>query len=225
MCTHNVCRYIFDDVDRHWGYHDDNKDKKISWEEYKESAYGMVQNFDEVHDHHRNLTYNQAIDRDQKRFSLADENGDKILSREEFANFLHPQEAPHMRDIVIEETMTDMDKNKDGYVELEEYVNDLWPAYEREGKEEPDWLTAEREQFHKHRDKDGDNKLDKKELGEWIMPVGFDHAEAEAKHLIFEADFDKDEVLSKSEILDQQDLFVGSQATDFGDYFVRHDEF
>ena len=32
-------------------------------------------------------------------------------------------------------------------------------------------------------------------------------------------------MLSKSEILDQQDLFVGSQATDFGDYLVRHDEF
>ena len=36
-------RYIFDDVDRHWGYHDTNKDNLISWEEYKESAYGMVE--------------------------------------------------------------------------------------------------------------------------------------------------------------------------------------
>ena len=216
---------MYDDVDRHWDYHDANGDIKITWEEYKESAYGMVEKLDEIHDHHRNLTYNQAIDRDNKRFNLADENGDKVLDREEFANFLHPQEAPHMREIVIEETMTDMDKNKDGYVELEEYINDLWPAFERESKEEPDWLVAEREQFHKHRDKDGNNKLDKKELGDWILPEDFDHAEAEAKHLFFEADSDKDNFLSKSEILDQQDLFVGSQATDFGDYLVRHDEF
>ena len=28
-----------------------------------------------------------------------------------------------MRDIVIEETMVDMDKNRDGYVELEEYIS------------------------------------------------------------------------------------------------------
>lgn len=223
---HVAKRYVYDDVDRHFPYHDKDENGKISWEEYKTSAYGMVQDLNEIHDHHRNLTYNQAIDRDQKKFSRADRNADQVLDKEEYCDFLHPHEAPHMRDIVIEETMTDMDKNKDGFVELEEYVNDLWPAYEREGKEEePDWLAAEREQFHKHRDKDANGKLDKEELGEWVLPKDFDHAEAEAKHLVYQADVNKDEVLSKAEIMDQQDLFVGSQATDFGDYFVRHDEF
>ena len=217
---------MYDDVERHWDYHDADKNGKISWEEYKESAYGMVENLNEIHDHHRNLTYNQAIQRDRVRFESADQNGDKVLEREEFADFLHPQEAPHMRDIVVEETMVDMDKNKDGFVELEEYVNDLWPAYEREkNAQEPDWLISEREQFHTHRDKDGDKRLNKEELGDWILPKDFDHAEAEAKHLIYEADENKDKFLSKAEILNQQDLFVGSQATDFGEYFVRHDEF
>ena len=28
-----------------------------------------------------------------------------------------------MRDIVVEETLSDMDKNKDGFVELEEYIS------------------------------------------------------------------------------------------------------
>lgn len=186
----------------------------------------MMENLNDMYDHHRNLTYNQAIERDHRRFNLADRNGDKVMNKEEFADFLHPHEAPHMRDVVIDETMMDMDKNKDGFVELEEYVNDLWPAYERDGKEEePDWLVAEREQFNTHRDKNGDKKLDRKELGDWILPEDFDHAEAEARHLIYEADVNKDNVLSKAEIMDQQDLFVGSQATDFGDYFVRHDEF
>ncbi len=212
-------------MDRQWGYHDKDDDGNISWEEYKKSAYQMVENLNEIHDHHRNLTYAQAIERDHRRFNLADQSGDKLMSKEEYADFLHPHEAPHMRDIVIDETMEDMDKNKDGFVELDEYVNDLWPAYEREGKEEPDWLKAEREQFGKHRDTDGNNKLDRKELGDWILPEDFDHAEAEARHLIYEADENKDKVLSKAEIMDQQDLFVGSQATDFGDYFVRHDEF
>ena len=72
------------------------------------------------------------------------------------------------------------------------FIDDLWPAYERgEKKEEPDWVVAEREQFHKHRDEDGNGKLDKKELGDWILPKDFDHAEAEAKHLIYEADANK----------------------------------
>lgn len=40
MCFYS--RYVFDDVEKHWAYHDTNKDGHISWEEYKESAYGMV---------------------------------------------------------------------------------------------------------------------------------------------------------------------------------------
>lgn len=36
--------------------------------------------------------------------------------------FTYVEEAPHMREVVIAETMMDMDKNKDGFVELDEYV-------------------------------------------------------------------------------------------------------
>lgn len=42
---------------------------------------------------------------------------------------------------------------------------------------------------------------------------------------MFEADSDADEKLTKEEILERYDLFVGSQATDFGEALVRHDEF
>ena len=48
---------------------------------------------------------------------------------------------------------------------------------------------------------------------------------AEAKHLINESDSDADGKLTKDEILDKYDLFVGSQATDFGEALSRHDEF
>lgn len=57
------------------------------------------------------------------------------------------------------------------------------------------------------------------------MPDNFDHAEAEARHLIYEADSDADQKLTKHEILDKYDIFVGSQATDFGEALERHDEF
>lgn len=59
----------------------------------------------------------------------------------------------------------------------------------------------------------------------WIIPEDYNHAEAEAKHLIYEADSDGDRELTKEEILDKYDVFVGSQATDFGEALVRHDEF
>ena len=75
------------------------------------------------------------------------------------------------------------------------------------------------------RDHDNDGYLDRDEVKEWITPSDFDHAEAEAKHLIFEADQDNNEQLSKKEILEKYDIFVGSQATDFGEALTRHDEF
>lgn len=59
----------------------------------------------------------------------------------------------------------------------------------------------------------------------WIIPPDFDHAEAEARHLIYESDSDADQKLTKDEILARYDLFVGSQATDFGEALTRHDEF
>ena len=43
--------------------------------------------------------------------------------------------------------------------------------------------------------------------------------------MISEADNDDDGVLTKEEIVEKHDLFVGSQATDFGDILLRHDEF
>lgn len=67
--------------------------------------------------------------------------------------------------------------------------------------------------------------MDLDEVKSWIIPPDFDHAEAEARHLIFEADKDADEKLTKTEILGKYDLFVGSQATDFGEALARHDEF
>jgi hypothetical protein len=75
------------------------------------------------------------------------------------------------------------------------------------------------------RDTNKDGHMDANEVKEWIAPPEFDHAEAEARHLVFEADADADERLSKAEVLAKYDLFVGSQATDFGEAFARHDEF
>ena len=42
------------------------------------------------------------IERDQRRWKAADKDKDNKLSKEEFQDFLHPEEAEHMRDIVVE---------------------------------------------------------------------------------------------------------------------------
>ena len=74
-------------------------------------------------------------------------------------------------------------------------------------------------------DKNNDGYLDKQEVRSWILPADFDHVDAEAKHLLHESDSDSDNMLTKDEILSKYDLFVGSQATDFGEALTRHDEF
>ena len=47
---------------------------------------------------------------------------DGNLSREEFAHFLHPEEVDHMKEIVVIETIEDLDKNKDGKITEDEYI-------------------------------------------------------------------------------------------------------
>lgn len=69
---------------------------------------------------------------------------------------------------------------------------DVGDMYNQEGDAtEPEWVKTEREQFTEFRDKNKDGKMDKEETRDWILPSDYDHAEAEAKHLVYESDADK----------------------------------
>lgn len=221
-------RYVFEDAMRQWPHVDRDGDGSVTWEEVKEATFGSVEDEDEIYDQHRQLTVKEMVARDSRRFKHADGNQDGRLDKDEFAVFLHPEERAELKGLVVDETLQDMDKDRDGRVTLQEYVDDLWPAYERkENPEEPDWVKNERESFHSTRDRNGDGVLDREELAHWVMPEGYNPHQAEARHLIRSADANKDKVLTKQEILEEQDLFVGSQATDYGDYLMKihHDEF
>ncbi|XP_029902201.1 calumenin-A [Myripristis murdjan] len=213
-------KYIYDNVDRQWKDFDMNNDGLISWEEYKNVTYGTYLDDPEPDGEYN---YKQMMARDERRFKTADKNGDMIADKEEFTAFLHPEDYEHMKNIVVLETMEDIDKNGDGFIDLQEYIGDM---YNHEDEmEEPEWVATERQQFNEFRDKNKDGKMDKEETLDWILPSDYDHAEAEAKHLVYESDSDKDGKLTKEEIVNKYDLFVGSQATDFGEALVRHDEF
>jgi len=58
----------------------------------------------------------------------------------------------------------------------------------KEGEEEPEWVESERQQFSEFRDKNKDGKMDREETLDWILPSDYDHAVAEAKHLVHESD-------------------------------------
>lgn len=219
-------RYVTDDVERQWASHKPDGKDTISWTEYRSNVYGFLDEED-AEEEVEGFSYKQMETRDARRWGMADLDHSGELSIEEFSAFLHPEDAEHMRDIVVTETLEDIDKDGDGKINMEEYIGDMYrdEGVQEGGDQEPDWVGSEREQFSKYRDGDGDGFLDLEEVKAWIIPPDFDHSEAEAKHLVFESDHNQDGALTKDEILDKYDLFVGSQATDFGEALSRHDEF
>lgn len=56
---------------------------------------------EEFHDVEDAETYKKMMARDERRFRVADQDGDSMATREELTAFLHPEEFPHMRDIVV----------------------------------------------------------------------------------------------------------------------------
>ncbi|KFO26420.1 hypothetical protein H920_12207 [Fukomys damarensis] len=217
-------RYIYDNVAKVWKGYDRDKDDRVSWEEYRQATYGYyLGNPAEFQDSTDHLTFKKMLPRDERRFKAADLDGDLTATREEFTAFLHPEEFEHMKEIVVLETLEDIDKNGDGFVDQDEYIADMFSH--EDGGPEPDWVLSEREQFSDFRDLNKDGKLDQDEIRHWILPQDYDHAQAEARHLVYESDRNKDGKLTKEEILDNWNMFVGSQATNYGEDLTKsHDE-
>uniref|UniRef100_A0A0N4ZHH0 Reticulocalbin-3 n=1 Tax=Parastrongyloides trichosuri TaxID=131310 RepID=A0A0N4ZHH0_PARTI len=216
-------RYVNNDVERTWKNYKNDKisDGKLSWADYREMVYGHpTGEGQDLSDE-----YKKMIARDERRWKVADYDSDNKLDRTEYGCFMHPEDCESMRDVVVTETIEDIDKNKDGFVDITEYIGDMYRPedYPELNGKEPEWVESERELFKEHRDKNGDGKLDRDEMRDWIMPLGFDHADAEAKHLIGIADENKDGKLSPEEIIQHYDTFVGSQATDYGEQLQKHD--
>lgn len=209
-------KHVYSDVERQFEDFDANKDGVINWEEYKKVTFAG--HLDEPSDGEYN--YTDMIVKDKKRFNAADRNGDVELDKEEIGAFLYPEEFEFMHNMLAEETIEEIDGDGDGFIDVKEYISDLYVP--QEGEPEPDWLATEREDFREQKDKNKDGKMDKQEVLAWILPSN-EH-DNEARHLIAESDANKDEKLSKQEILDKHELFVGSQVTDYGN-LLEHDEF
>jgi Ca2+-binding EF-hand superfamily protein len=147
--------YILDDVDRQWKSHNPDGLEQISWADYRRVTYGFIEELADNSVNEDSKTYKEMIRRDRRRWELADENGDDHLTKDEFINFLHPEESEHMRAVVVEETLEDIDKNHDGKISLDEYISDMY-APDASDDQIPDWVAREKEQFGSYRDKNKD---------------------------------------------------------------------
>ena len=60
--------------------------------------------------------------REKRRFEKADSDNNKKLNDKEYYAFLHPENHDSLKDLVAEETLEDMDRNKDVFLSLEEFI-------------------------------------------------------------------------------------------------------
>ncbi|KAJ1144129.1 hypothetical protein NDU88_010431 [Pleurodeles waltl] len=203
-------------------------DGVVTWEEYNIQMYDRFIDFDEniALDDYEEESFRQIHLKDKKRFEHADRDGVPGLNVTEFTDFEHPEETEHMTDFVIDGALEEHDKDGDGFVSLEEFLGDY--RRDPEAKEDPEWILVEKDRFVNDYDKDGDGQLNPEELLSWIVPNNEGIAQEEAVHVIEEIDMDEDNRLTEAEIIENLDLFLTSEATDFGrqlhDEHFYHDE-
>ncbi|XP_074638894.1 calumenin-B-like isoform X1 [Acropora palmata] len=193
----------------------------LPWERYKRMSYGPDP---ENHEDSKRLLKQMKMD--ERRWKAADLDHDGKLSKAEFAAFNQPWEYDYMHVVTAQENLEDMDKDMDGKISLQEYLEGIYQKSASEmTEEELKGKEADKEYFQSERDRNKDGFLDTDEMKEWLFPTSFDYLAAEASHLIYHADSNEDKVLTKAEILAKHDLFVGSRVTNYGKDLTLHDEF
>lgn len=200
-----------EDSDERFEDTDEDEDGFISWNEYKDDEFdfgdGDLDMDDDVVKEELLL-----MEEDKMLFDAADADKDGRLDTAEFLAFTHPEEDPNMKPFVLKQVLKEKDADNNGEISFQEYVGDRGKGKDKE------WLIEEKERFDTELDKNGDNSLNREEIIAWIIPSNEEVAKEEVDHLFAGADADMDDLLKFEEIIKNHELFVGSEATDYGDH-------
>merc|ERR1711935_1244735 len=118
----------------------------------------------------------------------------------------------------------DIDKDEkltEGEIDLQEYLND-WHVPPNTVDEDLNDLETDR--FKDEYDRNNDGFLTGDELLFWLSPDNTEIAIDEAEHLIDMCDEDEDDRLTPDEIVENHDLWVDSDATEYGAQLRHYDE-
>ncbi|XP_026757182.1 reticulocalbin-2 [Galleria mellonella] len=194
---------------------DNNRDGLVTWPEYLQDAFG-VDAEEEISPEDTGDT-GMLLREEKAMWSVADGNGDGALEFNEFKVFTNPEEHEVMFPFLVNQTLREKDTNKDGRIDFNEYIG------ERGSNEDKAWIISEKDKFEHDLDVNGDGVLDLTEIRQWVVPDNDEIAEEEVDHLFATADDDHDDLLSFDEVLRHHDVFVGSEATDYGgDLYGEH---
>ncbi|KAM4618324.1 reticulocalbin-2 [Polymixia lowei] len=222
---HVYRKYALDDAEERFPEFDTDGDGVVSWEEYNIVAHEQLINLDDnaVPEDPEQESLRYLHLKERKRFDFADVDGTPGLNLTEFLAFTHPSEVDHMAEFAIEDVLSEYDRDKDGFINLNEFIGDVRSD---EDNSPSRWEIEETVRFKELYDQDKDGKLNREEQLRWVAPNSYGSAREEALHLIKEMDHDGDGRLSEAEVLKNQDTFMNSEVTDYGrQLHVSHDEF
>ncbi|XP_037306767.2 reticulocalbin-2 isoform X2 [Pungitius pungitius] len=220
---HVYRKYALDDAKERFPEFDNDKDGVVTWEEYNMVAYDQLISLDEdaVLEDPEQESLRELHLREKRRFDFADVDGTSGLNVTEFLAFTHPSEVDHMADFAIENVLNEYDTDKDGLINLKEFIGDV----RGEDDSPSQWEIEETVRFQDLYDKDKDGMLNRDEQLRWVAPNSYGSAREEALHLIKEMDHDGDGKISVAEVLKNQETFMNSEVTDYGrQLHESHDE-
>ncbi|XP_054168188.1 calumenin-like [Oppia nitens] len=212
-------KLIEDNIEQQWAYYKPEVQEVHSWEGYNPEQKEVLH-----WEHYVNMTYPDNIaeednsdpnfknyknmfKRAERRWKYADRNSDSVLVKDEYKDFIHPEESDRTKEILVDEAMEEMDNDNNGEVTLEEYMNHINEMSPEEEKTNPEFAQVQQNHFITYLDKNKDSVLNKDELKEWLVP-SYDKHEAESWRLIQEGDHNQDEKLSLDELLESQDRYL-----------------
>ncbi len=152
-------KLIDDNIAQQWSYYQPEIQEVHSWEGYNPEKKEVLH-----WEHYVNMTYPDNIlgsdssdpnfknlkvmyKRAERRWKLADKNGDSVLVLEEYRDFVHPEESDRTKGVLVDEAMEDMDKDANNEISLEEFMNHMTEVSPEEEKSDPDFSQVFQRSF------------------------------------------------------------------------------